>query len=501
MAGRKTNEEFINEVYELVGDEYTFLEEYINNQTNILCRHNKCGHEWKVRPNNFLNNKRCPKCYGAIKKTHKEFIKEICELVGNEYVFIEKYINASTKIKCKHIECGHIWKITPSNFLRGKRCPECKKKRISEAKTLSDDEFKARVYKLVGDEYKFLEKYEGSEIKTLCRHNKCGYEWNIRPSNFLQGNRCPKCAKKGKKTSIEFKQQVYNLTQGEYEILSEYINAKAKVKMKHNTCGFEWLISPSGFLSGNRCPYCANNIKKTHKEFVKEVHNLTGEDYEVLSEYINNRTKIFMKHNKCGYVWKVLPLQFLRGTRCPKCANNAKKTNEEFIQEVYDLVGNEYVFLEPYINDRTKIRCKHNKCGHIWCISPGKFLIGNRCPQCAESKGEQTIREYLKDNNVKFLPEYTFGDLTGVGGGLLRFDFAVFCNNDDLEFLIEYDGEFHYQDIYEDGNYEVLQIHDKRKNQYCKNNNIPLLRIPYWEFDKIEQILDKWLIKYGLIFK
>ena len=43
-----------------------------------------------------------------------------------------------------------------------------------------------------------------------------------------------------------------------------------------------------------------------------------------------------------------------------------------------------------------------------------------------------------------------------------------------------------------------VQYHDKLKNKYCKKNNIPLIRIPYWQFDKIEQILDKWLNKYGL---
>lgn len=75
---------------------------------------------------------------------------------------------------------------------------------------------------------------------------------------------------------------------------------------------------------------------------------------------------------------------------------------------------------------------------------------------------------------------------------MLRFDFAILDSNDDVAKLIEYDGEFHYKEYYESQTFESLQIHDER-NQYCKDNNIPLLRIPYWEFENIKWILEKWL--------
>ena len=34
---------------------------------------------------------------------------------------------------------------------------------------------------------------------------------------------------------------------------------------------------------------------------------------------------------------------------------------------------------------------------------------------------------------------------------------------------------------------------DNIKSQYCKDNNIKLIRIPYWEYDNINEILDKEL--------
>ncbi len=84
----------------------------------------------------------------------------------------------------------------------------------------------------------------------------------------------------------------------------------------------------------------------------------------------------------------------------------------------------------------------------------------------------------------------------GIGGGLLKFDFAVFGLKNNLVVLIEYDGEFHFEKQYSDDKFERVKIHDKFKNQYCKNNNIPLLRIPYWEFDNIEEILHNQLDNY-----
>ena len=66
--------------------------------------------------------------------------------------------------------------------------------------------------------------------------------------------------------------------------------------------------------------------------------------------------------------------------------------------------------------------------------------------------------------------------------------------NNEVKSLVEYDGIFHYEKQYDDDGFERTQYHDSLKNEYCAKNNIPLLRIPYWEFDNIENILQKYLI-------
>lgn len=79
--------------------------------------------------------------------------------------------------------------------------------------------------------------------------------------------------------------------------------------------------------------------------------------------------------------------------------------------------------------------------------------------------------------------EYSFNDLTSVNGHLLRFDFYV--DNGFEQYLIEFDGKQHYYPVEFWGGVEGLKdlrFRDNLKNQYCKDHNIPLIRIPYWHY-------------------
>ena len=59
------------------------------------------------------------------------------------------------------------------------------------------------------------------------------------------------------------------------------------------------------------------------------------------------------------------------------------KTDAQFKQEIKDLVGDEYTFLDSYVNAKTKLRIKHNKCNNVYEVRPNDFLNGKRCPFCA----------------------------------------------------------------------------------------------------------------------
>lgn len=116
-------------------------------------------------------------------------------------------------------------------------------------------------------------------------------------------------------------------------------------------------------------------------------------------------------------------------------------------------------------------------CGNFTSVSYSNLLGGQQSCGCLISKGEEEIYKLLLSNNVSFKTQYSFSDLKGNNGGLLRFDFAIF-KNDYLHHLIEFQGEQHtmkwskFFDL-------SIQEHDAKKKEYCEKNHIPLICIPY----------------------
>lgn len=116
------------------------------------------------------------------------------------------------------------------------------------------------------------------------------------------------------------------------------------------------------------------------------------------------------------------------------------------------------------------------------------------------STGEVVVKNILDKYNISYETEYKFENLVGDGGGSLRYDFAI-IEDDKVRALIEFDGEQHYEEA---GSYYnptgKVQIHDKRKNEYAIDNNIPLLRIPFNKIQQAEEILIDFLKKYDIIY-
>lgn len=98
------------------------------------------------------------------------------------------------------------------------------------------------------------------------------------------------------------------------------------------------------------------------------------------------------------------------------------------------------------------------------------------------SRGEIKIHEILTAAGLDFKEEYSFPNLVSSSGKPLRFDFAVFDDNGDLEFLIEYQGIQHYEAKSKFGGISGLrkqQYNDMRKREYCRQHDIILIAIPY----------------------
>lgn len=236
-------------------------------------------------------------------------------------------------------------------------------------------------------------------------------------------------------------------------------------------------------------------IKYTHDDVVNKVCELVGAEYSIVGEYKGANTTMLIKHNTCDNEFEMTWGNFRNGQRCPKCSHiqriaSKTKTHSKFVKEVYGLVGNEYSVLGEYVKAKTKVLIKHGKCGNEYLVTPSDFKDGKRCPKCRQSKGERSISDVLDSLYIDYKEQYKFDECRNIRP--LPFDFAVFDGDGKLMFLIEYDGEQHFKDVkYFKYTLDEIKNRDAIKDKYCEDNNIKLVRIPYWA--DIDEILVKSL--------
>lgn len=137
------------------------------------------------------------------------------------------------------------------------------------------------------------------------------------------------------------------------------------------------------------------------------------------------------------------------------------------------------------------------QCGQIKSVS-GSSLTSGRSLSCGclHSAGEHKISCLLDKNNISYEREYTFPDLIG-NKFPLRFDFAIKNKEGQIICLVEFQGEQHYKysDFFEERqSFESRQSYDNMKRDYCRKNNLLLIEVPYWDYDKLnDDYVKEWL--------
>jgi hypothetical protein len=297
-------------------------------------------------------------------------------------------------------------------------------------------------------------------------------------------------------TNEEFLQRVKEIGEGEFTILNDYINQRTKVKVRHS-CGHEWESLGNTLMRKPGCPICSGNEKKTTEQYKEQIKGLVGNEYQVLSEYTSNKNKITFLHNDCSTTFAMEAKAFLLGQRCPECkkknlSKRFSKTHEMFTTEVFDRVGDEFEVLGKYQRKDRPIKMKHVVCQTIFEVTPNHFLssMESRCPYCKSSKGEKAIESFLVNNSIEYIHQFRIKECKNKRS--LPFDFAI-LEKGKLKLLIEFDGIQHYYPKWGQKEFERTIKNDEIKDNYCKQNKIPLIRIPYTLMD-IESELAKILL-------
>ena len=196
----------------------------------------------------------------------------------------------------------------------------------------------------------------------------------------------------------------------------------------------------------------------------------------------------------CGNIKSVQSQNLLSG-KTQSCGCVQKQNTSSALK--LDLLGKRFgklVVIEPAESvleqsgaKRTVWKCKCD-CGNECYVKTINLRSGDTTScGCIYSKGEQLIEEILKENNFLFKREYSFDDLLTEKGFKMRFDFAVFQNNEILA-LIEFQGIQHYepwQDHKNSLSLEERQERDQIKQAYCAQKGYKLIIIPYWDYQKI----------------
>ena len=350
---------------------------------------------------------------------------------------------------------------------------------------LTNEKVINRFISIWGNKYDYSEvKYEkfNIEIKVYCNiHKEFFY---TKPNQHLKYG-CPICS--GFKDT---KQSFINKCNKKWDNKYNYTNTI--YNKSHDIIEYECLehglIKQKAYNHLNHgCPKCSR-IKINKDTFIKKsniIHN-NKYDYSLIKKVngINDYVDIIcIEHG----VFNQNINTHLKGHKCIKCYHDSMKmTLNTFIEKSKLIHNNKYDYSKSiYIDYTSNIE--------IICPNHGSFLQmvkihikGSGCPRCNDSKGEKKISKYLISNNINFIRNKKYNYCKN--HNLLPFDFYLIDKN----ILIEYDGELHYKCIEKFGGEEKIRlykINDDIKTNYCLSNNIKLLRIPYWEYENIENIL------------
>ena len=330
---------------------------------------------------------------------------------------------------------------------------------------------------------------------------KCGEVFfkTLDSMNRYKKYMCNKCADKESRNNrkIKYEKIKHNIEKCGYILLTskeEYIDASQRLSIKCSK-GHISNVLYYNFTNKNQiCKKCNidNRARNQRIPYQKIVDYVDSIGYELITseeDYIDTKHYVFVNCDK-GHIHKTKINSLKNGKRCKECSTERASKKRiipyEKRKEFVESFG--YKLLTPKedygkLHDKYLFEC-NNK--HKYQATLSDFQQGCRCPVCNLYKGEEKVKLILEKYNIDYIAQYKFDDCKFYHR--LPFDFYL----PEYNVCIEYDGKQHFQFVNTWGGYDEFvnrKIRDTIKNEYCKNNGIKLIRIPYWEFDNIENIL------------
>jgi len=374
------------------------------------------------------------------------------------------------------------------------------------------------------------EKYKNSDEKLILKDNY-GYYYLVNLNNLKYNNNIPSKFHKYNPYTIQNIKLWCKLNNKPFELLStDYKNNNIKLQWKclEDNCEEIFMSNWADISSNHGCPYCSghkvglsNCLATKRPDLIKEWHLILNNSLTPFDVTVSSGKNVWWKCSRNPkHEWPTTVYnRAINNSGCPYCFgryvtedHNLLIVNPELANE-WDYEKNDKKPEEycPSSGEYAWWICK--ECKHKWYSQIANRNNNIGCPECSKSKGEKECKriliskefievkqgEYndLSDsdliNNIYFIQQKEFDKLIGLGGKNLSYDFYLSQYN----LLIEYQGIQHEKYIpgfhksYDDF---LKQLeHDRLKKEYALINNINLLEIWYYDFDNIEEILDREL--------
>ena len=234
-----------------------------------------------------------------------------------------------------------------------------------------------------------------------------------------------------KLTFKEFEERSNKIHNGKYVYHEDtYISTKKNTTI---TCPIHGAFqqSPKRHMMGQGCPICGKEYARTYRKhnyqpFLEEAHKRFGDNFSfprIEQQYVNNKTYITVKCNKCGHEFSRRPNDLLsdKFNGCKNCKhieihkkkeekkkNQQQKTKKEckvdkktYLERFKNKFGDTITpFMDEYINTQKAIHFRCNKCGFIFQRRPHNCLNSNGCPKCKNVSNQKlTIEEFREKAN------------------------------------------------------------------------------------------------------
>lgn len=443
---------------------------------------------------NFIKSK-------AMSSKLEIFINKAQNTHGNKFDYsLVDYVNSSTKIKIICPMHG-VFEQLPAEHVRGRGCHQC---HLDGPRN-----FLEKAKKKHGDRYDYSNiQYVNcsTPVEIICRKHGVFYQT---PVGHIAGYGCQKCGRENVVNCLSYNTNKFIINAktihgNRYDYSKvKYINCHTKVIIGCDEHG-QFLMAPRNHVNQKQgCPKCAiihvhNEIRLTNEEFIEKAHIVHGNKYYYnLVNYTHSKGKIEIICPIHG-IFSQTANGHLNGKGCYECSPTKKLTQQEFLDRAKQIHGKKYSYAKTkYIDIISTIIITCPKHGDFPTTAHSHLNSSSGCPHCLESKGEMRIRNILDKHNITYKAQWKFKSRDV---RKMKFDFVVWFNK--TIFIIEYQGRQHYLPhawgsdksmVMKINNLRKVQSRDMRKCRWCQDKGLQFIAIPYWDFDRLENIVVDFL--------